>query len=1203
MYNYQVTAHPATAVTHSLLGNFTSSTTQSLVLSKGTRIEVYEVTEQGLQPILDVPIYGRIGAMEKFRPNPEGLDLIFISTERFKFCVLGIDPERKVFVTKSHGDLSDRYGAVADFGQLLFIDPESRLIGLHLYRGMLKIIPVSGRSGNLQDAINIRLEELHVIDIKFLEGPKPTVAVLYQDQREMRHVKTYEISVKEKEILEGPWNAPNVEVGASLLVPLKEPLGGVLLLGERSITYFNGDKSKSIAIKPMLIRAYSHIGNDQTRLLFADHSGRLWLLLLKLSSDGKNLLDFKLELLGETSAASCISYLDNHVVFIGSTLGDSQLIRITPDRDESSGDFLQLLENYTNIGPIVDMATVDVDRIASGSHNRAIGHSAVSAATLQSSAPASSSSMDASGSVTSPAYNASSLPQLNSTQTQIVTCSGAFKDGSLRVIRNGIGISEHAELELEGILRVFALPFASNPSSSESSAMDLDVVGGASGHSLPAEKLLFLSYVSETRLLKISGEELEEMILPGSSLAEPTLLACALPVPNLLLQITPMAVYVIDSVQKKQVDAWKPSAGHKITVAACTGTTIALGLGASLQLLKFDTDGVKLQVSHDVKAMPHEISCVGLFEEGGSTLFCGVGQWHDNTVHVLHVNAQRFKEVARKEMGGEILARSVVFAKFEENSVNLLVGMGDGTVNSFVFDPAAAQHAAATESAGNEDGILSQRQKMVLGRQPVVLIPFTNKGKLNVLACGDRPTVIYGRNGKVVFAPVNLPHVTGVCELNTSEFPDALAFATKEALRIGSVDEIQRLHIKTIHLGEMARRVAHHRPARAYVLASAKYEVNETSGEETEVCSIKLLDDTEFSILDTFKLDFYECAESVTTVTFSGDPRTYAVVGTGYIVPTESEPTKGRLLVFEVESHTTSSLGASTSAMTGATKVTGHLKLIHEVQVKGMVWCLSAFASGKLVCGVAYAIQLYTWLETRDGNRELKLECEHTNHVQALCIATKGDLIYVGDLMRGSSLLQYKPVDSRLEQLAMDLRPNCILAVAILEDNHFLAAENSLNLLTVQYNSDPSLSPDEREFLNPVGSFHLGDQPNAFRSGSLVLQIPDSDSLLLPSILYATSSGAIGVIASLPKDLYDQLAALQKSVLSTIKGIGGLSHSEWRAYNDNRKISPSSNFIDGDLIESILDFAPPDQQKLAKSAGMEVDAMIKLIESVSQATH
>lgn len=46
---------------------------------------------------------------------------------------------------------------------------------------------------------------------------------------------------------------------------------------------------------------------------------------------------------------------------------------------------------------------------------------------------------------------------------QLVTCSGAFKEGSLRIIRNGIGIHEHASIDLPGIkgacfLFVFVCP-------------------------------------------------------------------------------------------------------------------------------------------------------------------------------------------------------------------------------------------------------------------------------------------------------------------------------------------------------------------------------------------------------------------------------------------------------------------------------------------------------------------------------------------------------------------------------------------------------------------------------------------------------------------------------------------------------------------------------------------------------------------------
>jgi DNA damage-binding protein 1 len=93
-------------------------------------------------------------------------------------------------------------------------------------------------------------------------------------------------------------------------------------------------------------------------------------------------------------------------VFIGSTFGDSQLIKLQADKDPETGQYLQVLEAYTNLGPIVDFVVVDMDRQGQG---------------------------------------------------QVVTCSGAFKDGSLRVVRNGIGINEHATVELSGIKVCFSL--------------------------------------------------------------------------------------------------------------------------------------------------------------------------------------------------------------------------------------------------------------------------------------------------------------------------------------------------------------------------------------------------------------------------------------------------------------------------------------------------------------------------------------------------------------------------------------------------------------------------------------------------------------------------------------------------------------------------------------------------------------------------
>ena len=62
----------------------------------------------------------------------------------------------------------------------------------------MQVIPIDEK-GQLQEASNIRIDELNVLDMKFLEATlKPTLVVLYQDSKEARHVKTYEVNIKDK---------------------------------------------------------------------------------------------------------------------------------------------------------------------------------------------------------------------------------------------------------------------------------------------------------------------------------------------------------------------------------------------------------------------------------------------------------------------------------------------------------------------------------------------------------------------------------------------------------------------------------------------------------------------------------------------------------------------------------------------------------------------------------------------------------------------------------------------------------------------------------------------------------------------------------------------------------------------------------------------------------------------------------------------
>ena len=159
-----------------------------------------------------------------------------------------------------------------------------------------------------------------------------------------------------------------------------------------------------------------------SRFLLGDMAGHLFMLLLIREEKESSapvagcsaeapppvtytVKDLKLELLGETTVAECLTYLDNSYVYVGSRLGDSQLVRLNVDADEQ-GSYVTIMETYTNLGPICDMVVVDLERQGQG---------------------------------------------------QLVTCSGAYKEGSLRIIRNGIGIHELASIDLLNIKGMWPL--------------------------------------------------------------------------------------------------------------------------------------------------------------------------------------------------------------------------------------------------------------------------------------------------------------------------------------------------------------------------------------------------------------------------------------------------------------------------------------------------------------------------------------------------------------------------------------------------------------------------------------------------------------------------------------------------------------------------------------------------------------------------
>jgi len=113
---------------------------------------------------------------------------------------------------------------------------------------------------------------------------------------------------------------------------------------------------------------------------------------------------------------------------------------------------------------------------------------------------------------------------------------------------------------------------------------------------------------------------------------------------------------------------------------------------------------------------------------------------------------------------------------------------------------------------------------------------------------------------------------------------------------------------------------------------------------------------------------------------------------------TEDEPNRGRILVFNVSDTRT-------------------FKLIAEKEIKGAPYSLEPF-NGRLLVSVNNKIQLFKWVDTDDGGKEIFAEASHHGHVIALYLRSRGDFILVGDIIKSVSLLLYKPVDGIIEDVS-----------------------------------------------------------------------------------------------------------------------------------------------------------------------------------------
>ncbi|KAL8997615.1 MAG: hypothetical protein Q9169_003162 [Polycauliona sp. 2 TL-2023] len=1103
---YIAPIHSPSSVRHALKIRLLSPDAESVVVAKANRLEIYSPVEDGLVLSHKRSLYGKVTMLERLQFAQSPTEHLFVGTDRYMYFTLSWDPEsQQLHTQKTYVDQADKASRDSQTQDRCHVDPTRQFMMLQLYDGILTILPLLSKGKKKKSSEAFTLGE-----------PVPA--------------RIPEFFVRSSGFL---YPRGEAEVHPKIAIMYTDDRDSVCLCFKDLDFSPGGAGDPGSANLPTLTtRDDLELGASHIIPVPAPTYG-----LLVLAETSITYFD-------DVSGESLTEPLRDPAIFVAWTSIDSQrwlladdfgrlfLLMLMIEEAEVKGWKLDVIGTTSRATTLVYLGN---GLAFVGSHQ---GDSQVirlqekkfqTLQTLPNIAPILDFTIMDLGNRSGETHS----NEYSSGQARIVTGSGAFGDGSLRSIRSGVGIEEQGLLgDMENILDLHPL--------------------SSHGQGKPAN-ILAVAFADETRVFHFlaDGEVEEQEDLMGLSLAEGSLYISNLP-NNRLLQVTRSQVRIADLESGMITAEWSAQDGDAITVASANNNHLCVSVGGTEILMLDLTKDLQITAR---RVFPEEgqIACVhvpSVCED-----ICVAGFWQSTSVTIMSVDG--LKTIQRVVMSDDVAAvpRSLILAQLiPKESPTLLIAMANGEVVTFTMD--------MTSYA------LSGRKATILGSQGATFKSLPkDHGLSSVFAICEHSSLIYGSEGRMVYAAVTAEQASCVCPFDSEAYPGAVAMATPKDLRIALVDTERTTHVQTSAVNETVRRIAYSPKLKAFGVGTIHREIQE--GCEIIESRLKLNDEVMFKELDMFALNKDELIESCIRADLrdrSGKLSERFVVGTAYMDHDGEDVVRGRILVFAVGKER-------------------KLKLVNRLSVMGACRALGV-VDGNIVAALVKTVVIYSV----DGPDLTKLATYRTS-TAPIALSIQGNQIAIGDLMKSVSVVSYAPPTHpggahSLTEIARHFETTWSTAVAYVDEHTWLESDAEGNLMVLKQNVG-GITPDDKRILHTISEIRLGEMVNKIQR----VEVEESGSaVVVPRAFMGTVDGSVYLFALIAPSKQDLLMRLQQAMAARVPSPGNVPFNTYRAFkNSVRESEEPFRFVDGELIEKFLDCPSSLQESICEEVGAQAD--------------